>query len=201
MKIENDGLLNLLTNCRKRPALICGVQSVRALENYVDGYIHACRQNDSNCLTLQWYDAFMRFLIEKLSIQDEVFSVSTRLYDLGYTDEDAAVYYLELLEQFLFECNEYIPLEQISSLKPGEVRAFRFSRHKEMELFSKHIRNNCAQYFGVEQSKHDTLTFIHMDDGSVVCALSNQHMLSEADVSHLPVVDVAERIQYQVLCL
>ena len=203
MKIAGDWLLDILLKCRRRPALLTGVQSLRVLENFINGYIEACRQMDSNCLTLQWYDEFTRFLVDEFSIKDEFFSVTRQIQNLGYTDEDGAVYFLELLDRFVRERTNFLEKKKrVSQLQPGEVRAFRLGRYKESELFAKLIGVNIAEYFGVESTDEGSLTIHYMQDGIVVCALSKgRDFLDnfEEAFSNLPTIEAAERIRFEML--
>lgn len=190
-------LLDTLLKCKKRPALLVGVQSMRVLENYVSGYVDACLQFVPDSTTVRWYDSFMQYLATALQIKEEFFTVSSELETRGFSDDEAAVYYLELLEAF---AHEYGVCVQTPKPKSGEVRAFRLDRNKAMELFKKQICENSEAYFGVNNSA--CWNFLHMDDGGVICAISDDPQLIDKymdELECLPSIQMGEKIRHTIL--
>ena len=203
MNYEQDWLLNMLLSCVNKPALLTGVQSVRALENYIHGYIDACGQFTTNASTLLWYEAFMSYVSEKLCIKDKIFTISSKLSELGYSDEDAALYYMELLKQFCEHKLDYgISDTQSVKVHKGEIRVFRLSDLKIKDLLAKQICDHCAEYFGREKSDQDSFAFVYQNDGSVICALCcGSYDLTKEACFNLPIIDIDEKIRFEIISL
>lgn len=204
-KLENDQLYQLLFSIKDRPWVFLGQKSLRALENYIAGYLNACLVLDPECFTICWHDAFFHYVCDVYHIHKEKYSVFGLIRDCGYSDDDGLQVYFNLLENFAKEKYNIQSADQLQSLQNGEVRAFRVDQSRTVDLARRYIREHSEDFFGISSSEgNGAFVFSLSSDNILTCIVySDCSCIKSPDnlsqINHLPIFTDNDIIRYTVL--
>ena len=200
-KLENDPLYQLLFSIKDQPWVFLGEKSLRALDNYVTGYLNACSALDPDCFTIRWYNAFFQNVCDAYRFDKEMYTIFGIIRDRGYGDADGLQVFFELLEAFAKEKYHLKNAAQPQSLQQGEVRAFRLDQARTVDFAGKYVQEHSEELFGISGSEGiDAYAFSLSLDNTLTCMVYrgfSPDLLSKTD--RLPVFSVNDQIKYTVL--
>lgn len=170
--IWNCPLFNTLIKIKDRCALLTGKKSLLALENYINGYLDACRENDPSSYALIWYQNFSAYLSQICKVDYEKFNISSAISALGYDDKSGVDFFMKTLIRFS-ETYEGTCSNSSSKIEDSNiVRIFFIDKQRATELIGEVIHGNCEKFFGKtahEQGRSIVLTW--MNDETLLCGL------------------------------
>ena len=210
-KLISDKLFRMLYQAKHHPELLVGRKSLIALENYISGYVDACRQYDPESFTVRWYEAFCDYIAQVCGINSKYFSVSRAVESAGYNDFDGLSFFMELFEKFFKEhCDNMQEQEIWGSIKNGEIRAFRLDKTCVMDWFSKYVHEHCTELFGVSSGTErytwhyswnleQILTCTLCGNDQDVVAISQDNTEVANKIKLLPVFSAGEKVKYTII--
>lgn len=209
--LTSDKLFQILHRVKQYPELLVGKKSLVALENYARGYVDACREQDKDCFTVHWYNAFCDHIAQACGIKDKYFCVRSAIESMGYDDSDGASFFMELFEEFSRKYDDYAKAqESLAELKKGEIRVFRLDKICAKDFCTNYVQDHCKELFGISSDTEQyTWVFNWNSDHSLTCALCedrrNVVILSQDNtkvaniIKELPIFSVGEKISYTTI--
>ena len=209
--LTTDKLFQLLHRVRQYPELLVGKKSLAALVNYTRGYVDACKEQDEDCFTVHWYNAFCDYIAKVCGIKDKYFCVTSTIESMGFDDSNGASFFMKLFEEFSREYDNYAKTqESLAELKKGEIRVFRLDKICAKDFCTKYARDHCQELFGISSdTKQYTLVFNWNSDHSLTCVLcedkhsvvnlSKDNTMVANIIKELPVFSVGEKISCTII--
>ncbi len=211
--ISSDKLFRTLHEVRQRPGLLTGKNSLIAIENYINGYVDACRDLDKNSFTVRWVGAFYDYVAQVCGVKDAFFSLSHAVEEMGYDDTTGAEFLMDLLERFAksYE-NLWDPELSSKEVRRGEIRVFRLDKEMAMSLTGTYIQEHREDLFGVPSDtegytcvslwdKEQGVTCALCPDTESVVRISQEGTEVANQIKNLPVYSAGEKIRYSTICI
>jgi hypothetical protein len=88
---QGDTLYAFIEQIRKKPALFCGEESITALHNVINGYIHACQNHGIEERQTQHWGGFHEFVRARTGFRESTSGWCSMLLSVNRHDEAKAL--------------------------------------------------------------------------------------------------------------
>lgn len=141
--IYEEPLFNIVMEIRKFPGVWLMAASLRALEQFINGYIVG-KYDRGFCP--KWFTEFQQYVVDICVNGNGCYGIANAIFECGYDDKSGLKYFYQLLDDFLKErqIEEY---KKIKPLEEKEVRILSIGKKAILEIVDNYIGEHRDEIF------------------------------------------------------